>query len=122
MKGSILQFLSKFNCKGYGTNQDESSKLPYGGGKRKVEKEDDLDEALEDVPGPRKSMRMMMNETNLTGKLHLGKLRVGAEPGGDQAEQQQPTSENDVTGNGIIGSLDDLTGLGTPMVDGKEYT
>ena len=91
-----------------------------GGGKRKVEKEDNLDEALDDVPGSRKSMRLMKLETNLTGKMNLGKFRVGAEPGGDQAEQQQPTSEKEETGNGIIGSLDDLNGLGTPMVDGRE--
>ena len=62
MKGSILQYLSNFNCKGSGTNQDESSKLPYGGGKRKVEEEDDLDHALEDVLGTRKSRRMMTIE------------------------------------------------------------
>ena len=119
MKGSILKFLSKFDCKGNGTNHDVSSKLPYGGGKRKVEKEDDLDHALEDVLGNKKSRRMMTIERNLTGKLHLGKLGMGAEPEVDQAEQQQHASENEETGNDVIGSLDELTGLGTPMVDGK---
>ena len=52
----------------------------------------------------------------------MGKFWEGAEPGEDQAEQQHPSSEKEETGNGLIGVLDELTGLGTPMVDGKEST
>ena len=50
----------------------------------------------------------------------MGKLWEGAELGQDQAEQQQNVFEKDETGKGLIGSLDEVNGLETPMVDERK--
>ena len=101
----------------------ESSRLPNGGGKRRLENDDMLEGATDDDLGLKNSRKLMRIGTNLTEGMILGKLWEGAELGQDQAEQQQDdVFEKDETGNGLIGSLDGVNGLETPMREERKTT
>ena len=122
MKGTIRNFLTNFDCKGKDPKLAVSSLLPNGGGKRKCESDDLLEGAVDDDLGLRNTRKLMRIETNLTEGMILGKLWEGAELGQDQAEQQQNVFEKEGTGKCLIGSLDEVNGLETPMVDERKPT
>ena len=91
--------------------------LQNGGGKRKIENDDMLEGAVDEDLGLRNSRKLMRIGTNLTEGMILGNLWEGVELGQDQVENN---SEKDETGKGLIGSLDEVNGLKTPMRDERK--